>query len=230
MLKTLLSLGEWVTEVIHWATVSYASDGWLIEEMSAAVATMLECSGCIVVPSRCSAQRPQICLIVSPLVQPIGILSHTHITSNYIIHSIIHSLMHSFIIHTSIRSIAYGGGGTEENIGCEDRETVRTSYLVIDYIGRRDDVGYPFVRAEDAAGNDDEALGVGGGHLGQAGLAGDEDGRADHDLQRLDDRRGPVSQQKLHVPPQYLLMLVGPPTLFFCFFRSSTSSSSSSSS
>ena len=194
MLKTLL----------HWAMVSYASDGWLIEEMSAAVATMLECSGCIVVPSRCSAQRPQICLIVSPLVQPIGILSHTHVTSNYIIHSIIHSLILSFIhsfTHASIRSITYGGGITEENVGCEDRETVRTSYLMIDYIGRRDDVGYPFVRAEDAAGNDDKALGVGGGHLGQARLAGDEDGRADHDLQRLDDRRGPVSQQKLHVPP-----------------------------
>ena len=103
MLKTLLSLGEWVTEVIQWAMVSYASDGWLIEEMSAAVATMLECSGYIVVPSRCSAQRPQICLIVSPLVQPIGILSHTHITSSYIIHSLIlsfiHSCIHSLFMH-----------------------------------------------------------------------------------------------------------------------------------
>jgi hypothetical protein len=80
---TLPSLGEWMMDVIHWAMVSCASDGWLIEEMSAAaVAIVLDCSGrSIVVPSRCSTKRPQIGLVVPPLVQPIGILSHTHITS-----------------------------------------------------------------------------------------------------------------------------------------------------
>lgn len=41
---TLPSLGEWMMDVIHWAMVSCASDGWLIEEMSAAVAIVLDCS------------------------------------------------------------------------------------------------------------------------------------------------------------------------------------------